>query len=147
MKRLTLLVTALLASAIMAQAKIGETRDQLIKRFGRGQIVSQTADMIQFKGKFKGKNGVGGVGIGLRHDISVFESYSMTTEFNSKDAEEIIKTVLDVKQMPKFDKIGRSFVSGIWEVLIMEGHVYEKTGWSIVVGYRDAIDAAGQRTR
>lgn len=131
----------------MAQAKIGETRDQLIKRFGRGQIVSQTADMIQFKGKFKGKNGVGGVGIGLRHDISVFESYSMTTEFNSKDAEEIIKTVLGVKQMPKFDKIGRSLVSGIWEVFIMEGHVYEKTGWSIVVGYRDAIDAAGQRTR
>jgi hypothetical protein len=49
--------------------------------------------------------------------------------------------------MPKFDKIGRGLVSGVWEVLIMEGHVYERTGWSIVVGYRDAIDAAGQRTR
>ena len=141
MKRLTLLVTALLASAMMAQAKIGETRDQLIKRFWRNQIVSQTDDMIQFKGK-------NGIGIGLRNGISVFESYSMTTEFNSKEADEIIKTVLGVKQVPKFDKIGGGrFVSGIWEVLIMQGHVYERTGWSIVVGYRDAIDAAGQRTR
>ena len=49
MKRLTLLVTALLACAITTQANINETRDQLIKRFGRNQIIKQTANSIAFK--------------------------------------------------------------------------------------------------
>jgi hypothetical protein len=134
MKRLTLLVTALLACAITAQAKINETRNQLIKRFGRNQIIKQTANSVAFK---KGNNVVTAT---LRNGVCVFESYSMTTEFNAKDAEEIIKTVLGTKTMPEFDKIGAGLVSGVWEVLLMKGHVYERTGWSIVVGYREFID-------
>lgn len=69
MKRLTLFVTALLACAITAQAKINETRDQLIKRFGRNQIIKQTANSIAFK---KGENMVTAT---LRNGVCVYSKW------------------------------------------------------------------------
>ena len=47
MKKL-LAIAVLLASAISAHAKIGETREQIVRRFGRDAMLAQDAESVTF---------------------------------------------------------------------------------------------------
>lgn len=91
-KRVIILLMTVLAAN--AQAKIGETRNQIIRRFGRP--VKDDGYSLAFQGK-----NVALIGFDTT-SRSQLEMYFMTTRFRVADADEIIKTVIGF--MPVFKR-------------------------------------------
>ena len=100
MKKLTMFIV-LLAGAMTVQARISETKEQILKRFGGWEAVSSVytlngQDVMMFRHKnvayiYFNSNGQ-----------SELEIYHLSTRFNKSDAYEIIRTVIGGR--PPFDE-------------------------------------------
>jgi len=86
MRYLILTLLAVASFALPVQAKLGETRAQLIQRFGRAALKINAEHGMEFVNKNT-------VFIDLVDGRSVAEMYCMKTKFNQDDADEIAQIV------------------------------------------------------
>jgi hypothetical protein len=101
MKKL-IVVLVLLAGAMSAQARINETRAQIVKRFSARALVDD--DVRQHIMTFHTKNTAF---VGFYNGRSVIESYVMSSAYSNKDANEVVRIVLG--RMPKWRKIDTGY--------------------------------------
>ena len=133
----------LLAGAMTVQARISETKEQILKRFGGWEAVSSVytlngQDVMMFRHKnvayiYFNSNGQ-----------SELEIYHLSTRFNKSDAYEIIRTVIGGR--PPFDEtqvhsLCWESVNGVYKVAMMNRdalpHNYQ---WGIAVGRSAAVE-------
>jgi hypothetical protein len=135
-----LLPLLLLVSASVAQAKLGESRQQILKRFG-GKDAMTFGETWGNRMEFQHKNFA-------RIDFddaghSVLEMYYLSTPFNNKDANEIIKIVIG-----KGTAVWREVRPGCWQSTNGKYQLAQMidppSGYlgGIVVAYSSAIDVA-----
>jgi hypothetical protein len=142
MKKLTMFIV-LLAGAMTVQARISETKEQILKRFGGWEAVSSVytlngQDVMMFRHKnvayiYFNSNGQ-----------SELEIYHLSTRFNKSDAYDIIRTVIGGR--PPFDEtqvhsLCWESVNGVYKVAMMNRdalpHNYQ---WGIAVGRSAAVE-------
>jgi hypothetical protein len=136
----TIIITllAVAAFALPAHAKLGESRAQLIKRFGAAAIVdSHSSNYITFVGKNR-------VAVSLSaNGYSVAESYMVKTKFSQEDADEIASTVIGMNVSKiKWDKLGAGHwvtQAGTYTLVLLEPT--QGYDWMIVVGFTDTVNA------
>jgi hypothetical protein len=131
-----LVIFALLASASLAQAKIGETKEQIIRRFGAAAMTGR--DDKNCSMEFTGKNYV--VVIFDTAGRSVFELYQLKSAYSVSDANEIVKTVLGGVRW-RWIKVAANLTrsaDGVYSIAeIPPAGLFQ---WGIAVGHSEAVN-------
>jgi hypothetical protein len=127
-----LLITLLPFSA---QAKIGETRAQIIKRFGRAAMISGDEYTLRFENKNYAL-------VSFVNGRSVMEIYWVGTRYSVADATEILNTVLGGDRW-KWTTEGNCMrtTNGLYEAKISPTTGDGPYRWAIAVGYTKVVEA------
>jgi hypothetical protein len=140
MERLIIaIITLSVLSAMPAQAKLGETEAQIIKRFGIDALINRKVDTSLTLLEFGRRNNV--VVAIDQHGRSIFEFYRLRTGYNASDANEIAAKVLGGVRWhwTRVDRCRRRTTDGAYELMLLPG--YDEYRWSMAVGYTVAVDA------
>ena len=133
MRYLILTLLAVASFALPAHAKLGETRGQLLQRFGKAACVKQDANAMVFKGKNT-------VIIGLYNDRSVVEAYFLKGKADYKTFDEIVSVVI-APNAKQYDWVNHAGVwttsDGRYSEASMESD--DKTNCMIVIGEPEAV--------
>jgi hypothetical protein len=137
-----IIMTVLFVSAMSAQAKLGETKAQIIKRFGADALISREDKAVYSQMEFGRKNYVRV--IFNRYGRSDFEIYMLKTPYSASDANEIVSTVLGGVhwRWSQIDDRRTRSHDGVYELVLVPG--YNEYRWGIAVGYTAGVDAFAQ---
>jgi hypothetical protein len=135
--RKLIIIIALLATAMTVQAKLGETREQILRRFGGMEAVTANySNVMMFQHKnlaqiYFDANG-----------RSVVEMYYLSTRYTKADPYEIMRTVLDSRPRFTTTQVHPSCwqsTNSVYEVgfLIDPPPGYK---WGFAVGYTSAME-------
>jgi hypothetical protein len=135
-----LLIAALVLVSATAQATLGESKQQILKRFGgvKAMTLGEVwADFMEFRHKNLARIEFDDSG------HSKLEMYYLSTPFNNKDANEIIKIVIG-----KGTAVWREVRPGCWQSTNgkyqLARMIDPPSGylWGIMIAYSSAIDVA-----
>jgi tetratricopeptide (TPR) repeat protein len=134
MRRL-LILGLLLANTISAQARLGETRDEIIRRFGKPTLGDRTDYYMEFKGDNLAMIAFDDKG------RSALEFYYLKDAFKAKDATEIVRVVIgstpDVREV---QPACWQSTNGRYKIAMLKD-VPSGYDWGIAVGLAEAVDA------
>ena len=142
MKKL-LAIAVLLAVAMTAQAKVGETKVQIIKRFGAAAIVHEQSNVEGDYITFEGKNHVL---VLFQNSRSICEVYLLRTGYSASDANEIVKTVLAGvrRRWNELDAWRKRSTDGVYEIMLLPTNGRGTYKWGIAVGHSVTVASFGE---
>jgi hypothetical protein len=130
--RITTIVTAILAGlAMTTQAKLDETRAEIIKRFSENALTENSEAALTFIGKNKAT-------ILFKNGRSVIEVYDVKSKFAKADADDIVHIVID--RHYAWDKLdAKSWQSKDGQFMVRLLEPDPNYTWSIAVGYASQL--------